>query len=176
MKEYMQMKVLKSILNKAGWVIKKVMLGKVYEVINTAWGLLVCLLSIVGNFYVIDYYGMDYLVSLALCFSIRHISWGIVNFFNHIYVPIINSIVGYFKCVDWYEREIWDMYGIAFNGHPNLSRILTDYGTTFFPLRKYFPLVGFKEIRYDGEYNKIYYSKVFLVQDFRYFDFTSCWV
>jgi NADH:ubiquinone oxidoreductase subunit C len=170
--------LIKTIIRLTGGRLRGVKAGvsNIVETINGMWGIIVCMLVTQDSVYVVDYYGIDYLTSVALCFTVRDIVYGVVNWLYHNKGSVVNSIVGYFKCVDWYEREIWDMYGLVFNGHPNLSRILTDYGTTFFPLRKSFPLVGFKEIRYDGEFNKIYYSKVFLIQDFRYFDFTSCWV
>ena len=85
---------------------------------------------------------------------------------------IVPSITNLYKSACWYEREVWDMYGISFNGNNDLRRILTDYG---FPLRKEFPLTGFLELRYDEEKKKVIYSKVKLTQDYRNFDFLSPW-
>ena len=76
---------------------------------------------------------------------------------------------------NWFEREAFDMYGIQFSDHPDLRRILTDYGFTGHPLRKDFPLTGFVEVRYDDEQKRVVYEPVKLVQDFRKFDFMSPW-
>lgn len=87
-------------------------------------------------------------------------------------VPSIRSL---FPCADWYEREAFDMYGILFDGHPDLRRILTDYGFEGFPLRKEFPLSGHVELRYDDVEKRVVYEPVRLVQDFRNFDYLSPW-
>ena len=88
---------------------------------------------------------------------------------------IIPSISKLYKCARWYEREVWDMYGISFKGNNDLRRLLTDYGFEGHPLRKYFPLTGFVELRYDETKKKVTYSKVKLTQDYRNFDFLSPW-
>ena len=88
---------------------------------------------------------------------------------------IIPSISKLFKSANWYEREVWDMYGISFKGNNDLRRILTDYGFEGHPLRKDFPLTGFVELRYDDNKKKVSYSKVKLTQDYRNFDFLSPW-
>ena len=88
---------------------------------------------------------------------------------------IVPSVSKLYKCASWYEREVWDMYGISFNGNNDLRRILTDYGFEGHPLRKDFPLTGFVELRYDETKKKVSYSKVKLTQDYRNFDFLSPW-
>jgi len=85
------------------------------------------------------------------------------------------SVTSLFQSANWLERENWDMYGILFFNHPDLRRILTDYGFEGFPLRKDFPLTGFLELRYDEEQKTILYENVELAQEFRFFDFESPW-
>jgi NADH-quinone oxidoreductase subunit C len=87
----------------------------------------------------------------------------------------IDSIADLFNAAIWYEREVWDMFGIHFINNPDLRRILTDYGFEGHPLRKDFPLTGFKEVRYDEEQQKVIYEPVKLEQEFRNFDFVSPW-
>lgn len=87
----------------------------------------------------------------------------------------VPSAVPVFKSAGWFEREAWDMYGIFFADHPDLRRILTDYGFQGHPLRKDFPLTGFVEVRYSEEEQRIVYEPVELKQEFRDFDFMSPW-
>ena len=87
----------------------------------------------------------------------------------------VPSIVGIFPCADWFEREAFDMYGILFSNHPDLRRILTDYGFEGYPLRKDFPLSGHVEVWYDTEQQRVAYQPVKLPQAFRNFDFLSPW-
>lgn len=89
-------------------------------------------------------------------------------------VPV-PSITQVYPGADWFEREAYDLYGILFTGHPDLRRILTDYGFEGYPLRKDFPLTGFVEVRYDDEVKRVVYEPVELKQEFRNFDFLSPW-
>jgi NADH-quinone oxidoreductase subunit C len=87
----------------------------------------------------------------------------------------IPSCASLYPAAGWFEREAFDMYGIAFAGNPDLRRILTDYGFSGYPLRKDFPLTGYVELRYDEELKRVVYQPVQLVQEFRDFDFMSPW-
>jgi NADH-quinone oxidoreductase subunit C len=87
----------------------------------------------------------------------------------------IASATKIFEAANWAERELFDMYGIKFDNHPDLRRILTDYNFEHFPLRKDFPLTGYDEVRYDEEKKAVIYEKVKLNQEFRNFDFESPW-
>ncbi|MEI2386124.1 NADH-quinone oxidoreductase subunit C [Breoghania sp. JC706] len=87
----------------------------------------------------------------------------------------VPSVTLIFPSADWFEREVYDMYGVLFSGHPDLRRILTDYGFDGHPLRKDFPLTGFVEVRYDDEQKRVVYEPVRLNQEFRNFDFLSPW-
>jgi NADH-quinone oxidoreductase subunit C len=87
----------------------------------------------------------------------------------------VPSVVEVFPAANWYEREAYDMYGIMFSGHPDLRRILTDYGFEGYPMRKDFPLTGYVEVRYDDEQKRVVYEPVRLNQEFRSFDFESPW-
>lgn len=87
----------------------------------------------------------------------------------------VPSVSGVYPVAGWFERECWDMYGVFFSDHPDLRRMLTDYGFDGHPLRKDFPLSGFVEIRYDDEQKRVVYEPVRLAQAFRDFDFLSPW-
>ncbi|KAF0119074.1 MAG: NADH-quinone oxidoreductase subunit C [Rhodospirillaceae bacterium] len=90
-------------------------------------------------------------------------------------VTPVPSATGVFASANWFEREVWDMYGVAFSDHPDLRRLLTDYGFEGHPLRKDFPLTGHVEVRYDDERKRVVYEQVKLTQEFRSFDFLSPW-
>ncbi len=90
-------------------------------------------------------------------------------------VTPVPSVVGVWRGANWYERETFDLYGVLFTGHPDMRRILTDYGFEGHPLRKDFPLTGYVEVRYDDEQKRVVYDKVRLAQEFRSFDFLSPW-
>jgi NADH-quinone oxidoreductase subunit C len=87
----------------------------------------------------------------------------------------VPSIVSLFSSTGWFEREVWDMFGVIFSDNPDLRRILTDYGFQGHPLRKDFPLTGYVEVRYDDDQKRVVYEPVKLTQDFRTFDFMSPW-
>lgn len=88
----------------------------------------------------------------------------------------IHSVTDLYSSAGWFEREVWDMYGIHFINHPDLRRILTDYGFDGHPLRKDFPLTGYSEVRYDDTQKRVISEPLELNQEFRYFDFSSPWI
>ena len=90
-------------------------------------------------------------------------------------VTPVPSIISIYSGADWFEREAYDLYGVLFSGHPDLRRLLTDYGFEGHPLRKDFPLTGFVEVRWDDELKRVVYDPVRLAQEFRNFDFLSPW-
>lgn len=128
----------------------------------------------------VDLTAIDYLSKkprFNIVYIIRSVNYNIsiiVRVFSDGFVAI-PSVTKIYSGSNWLEREVWDMYGIAFSDHVDLRRILSDYGFQGFPLRKDFPLSGFIEVRYDDETKRISYDMVELSQEFRLFDFQSPW-
>jgi NADH-quinone oxidoreductase subunit C len=87
----------------------------------------------------------------------------------------VDSVVNVYSSAGWLEREVWDMFGVFFANHPDLRRILTDYGFEGFPMRKDFPLSGYVEVRYDDNFKKVVSEPLEVAQEFRFFDFTTPW-
>jgi NADH-quinone oxidoreductase subunit C len=90
-------------------------------------------------------------------------------------VTPVPSLIGVYPGADWFERETYDLYGVLFSGHPDMRRLLTDYGFEGHPLRKDFPLTGFVEVRWDDDVKRVVYNPVLLTQEFRNFEFLSPW-
>lgn len=91
-------------------------------------------------------------------------------------ITAIDSVISIFPSCNWWEREIWDLYGIYFNKHPDLRRILTDYGFEGYPMRKDFPLSGYVEVRYDQTKRRVVLEPIELTQEFRIFSFETPWL
>ena len=106
--------------------------------------------------------------------SLKHNQRARVKITTNEDVPVA-SACGVFSSAIWFEREVFDLYGVYFADHPDLRRILTDYGFEGYPLRKDFPLTGYVEVRYDSDQRRVVYEPVKLAQEFRSFDFASPW-
>jgi NADH-quinone oxidoreductase subunit C len=128
-----------------------------------------------------DIFAVDHPQAFDGRFTINYSFWTysyntrvFLRLFVNIFQPLI-SLTSIYPCAGWLEREVWDLYGIKFLLHPDLRRILTDYGFRGHPLRKDFPLVGFVELRYDDGFKSIVFEPVELTQDFRFFKFANPW-
>jgi len=141
---------------------------------NTAYDLIISLLN--GFKTLVDCFAEDFLVYLRVNYLMRNLSQGVfLGVSLLVFNSETNTRVYYYDVLDWYEREMWDMYGIVFSNHPNLTRILTDYGFQGFPLKKEFPLTGFYELFYNGELNIIEQRQLFLKQDYNFFNTDNSW-
>lgn len=128
----------------------------------------------------IDLYGVDY-ISRKKRFEVHYVLWSL-QYNERIRIKCylgleesLESVSSVYSSANWLEREVWDMYGIYFMDHPDLRRILTDYGFEGFPLRKDFPVTGFLEVRYNENEKRIIYEPVELSQEYRLFHFLSPW-
>ena len=134
-----------------------------------------CLFKMLIDMYAVDYPNKEERFELVYCLlSTKYNSRIKVKTFVDEFTPV-ESIVEIYQSANWLEREIWDMNGIYIEQHPDLRRILTDYGFEGYPLRKDFPLSGYTEVRYDDSQKRVIYEPLELSQEFRVFNFNSPW-
>jgi NADH/F420H2 dehydrogenase subunit C len=134
-----------------------------------------CLFKMLVDILVIDYPGKDKRFSLIYCLlSLKYNTRIKVKVLIDELTPV-NSVTNIYKSSCWMEREVWDMNGIFFENHPDLRRILTDYGFEGYPLRKDFPLSGYTEVRYDDSQKRVVLESLEMSQEYRVFNFNSSW-
>jgi len=134
-----------------------------------------CLFKVLIDIFAVDYPNKEERFELVYCLlSIKYNSRLKVKTFVDEFTPI-ESIVDLYQAANWLEREVWDMHGVYIEQHPDLRRILTDYGFEGYPLRKDYPLSGYTEVRYDDSQKRVIYEPLELSQEFRVFNFASPW-
>ncbi len=156
-------------------VILKILKNKLKQILFFLRNNELCCFKVLVDIYAIDFlqktdrFSLNYLLK-----SLKYNYFIILNFELNENASVDSSTLLY-KNSNWIEREVWDMHGIFFDNHPDLRRILTDYGFEGFPLRKDFPLSGFKEVRYDDSQKRVISEPIELAQEFRLFNFESPW-
>ncbi|SIS37628.1 NADH-quinone oxidoreductase subunit C [Insolitispirillum peregrinum] len=156
-------------------LIVTVQRGSIVKVLTTLRDDVNCKFSQLVELTAVDYPEREQRFDVVYCLlSMKHNQRVRVKLATDEATPV-PTVTGVFSTAGWFEREVWDMYGVFFADHPDLRRILTDYGFEGHPLRKDFPLTGYVEMRYDEDQKRIVYEPVKLAQDFRSFDFLSPW-
>jgi len=134
-----------------------------------------CLFKMLIDILVIDYPGKEKRFSLIYCLLSLKYNIRIKVKISVDELTSISSITNIYKSSSWMEREVWDMHGVFFENHPDLRRILTDYGFEGYPLRKDFPLSGYTEVRYDDSQKRVISENLEMSQEYRIFNFKSSW-
>jgi NADH/F420H2 dehydrogenase subunit C len=134
-----------------------------------------CLFKMLVDILVVDYPGREKRFSLVYCLLSLKYNVRIKVKISIDELTSVNSITNIYKSSCWMEREVWDMNGIFFENHPDLRRILTDYGFEGYPLRKDFPLSGYTEVRYDDSQKRVVSESLEMSQEYRVFNFNSSW-
>lgn len=130
-------------------------------------------LKILNDICVVDY--PEKLNRFDISYNLLSVNYNLRVFVKTFTNAYVSSVTSLYASADWIERECWDMFGVFFLNHPDLRRILTDYGFDGFPFRKDFPLTGYVEVRYDDEKSNIVYEPLEMSQEYRLFNFTSPW-